>query len=148
MDVSDLGNIDGINMWSALSSGKQSPRSEVLINVDDIENYAAIRRGDFKYVIGITSTGKSWLGENGRPELENGDGTLPIQDPEMILKSRTGVALTGVITARQVKDLKNIRDNKLIGVEIGGKILKDSIIQTMRIEATLNCNIAEADKVR
>ena len=31
--VSDLGSIDGINQWSSLSKGEESPRKEMLYNI-------------------------------------------------------------------------------------------------------------------
>lgn len=49
----ELGNIDGIDMWKALSENQPSPRMEVLHNIDPIEDYAALRRGDWKYVTGM-----------------------------------------------------------------------------------------------
>lgn len=53
-DVKDLGVIDGINMWPTLSEDKPSPRSDLVHNIDDIGDvYAALRRGDWKYIKGL-----------------------------------------------------------------------------------------------
>lgn len=52
LNTTDL-NVDGVNVWDALSEDKPSPRKEILYNIDDVGNpYAAIRRGDWKYVTG------------------------------------------------------------------------------------------------
>jgi hypothetical protein len=52
LDVGELGKIDGIDMWRTLSENLPSPRIEVLHNIDPIEDYAALRRGEWKYVTG------------------------------------------------------------------------------------------------
>lgn len=44
--------LDGVDQWAALSQEHPSRRLEVLHNIDDIDKYAALRRGDWKYVTG------------------------------------------------------------------------------------------------
>ena len=51
-DVGDLGVMDGVNMWEALSENLTSPRNEMLHNIDDSIPYAALRVGDYKLVQG------------------------------------------------------------------------------------------------
>ncbi|KAL6264453.1 hypothetical protein P5V15_004562 [Pogonomyrmex californicus] len=46
----NISEIDGRNMWPALMSDRLNPRREILINIDDISNYSAIRHGNFKYI--------------------------------------------------------------------------------------------------
>lgn len=50
--MSKLSDIDGKDMWQALSYGRSSPRTEVLLNVDPITNYSALRDGDWKFILG------------------------------------------------------------------------------------------------
>ncbi|XP_072142336.1 arylsulfatase B-like [Dermacentor andersoni] len=54
--VSDLGSIDGIDLWPSLLSAKSNkfvewPRQEFLVNVDQTSGLAAYRDGDFKLVV-------------------------------------------------------------------------------------------------
>ncbi|XP_075972028.1 arylsulfatase B-like [Anticarsia gemmatalis] len=51
--------IDGINQWSAVMSSKKSPRSEILLGLDDLANWAALRVGNYKIIIGDVDKGKS-----------------------------------------------------------------------------------------
>lgn len=47
------GGIDGLNIWQALSEDKESPRKQILHNIDDIFGTAAITHGDWKLIKGI-----------------------------------------------------------------------------------------------
>ncbi|XP_071955176.1 arylsulfatase J-like [Antedon mediterranea] len=50
-DDRNLKNIYGMNQWDTVSSGKQSPRVEILHNIDTVGNYSALRKGDYKLVV-------------------------------------------------------------------------------------------------
>ena len=54
-------DLDGIDMWSSLSNSGFSPRKEVLLNIDHQRNVYALRRGQYKLVIGSTYNG-DWDG--------------------------------------------------------------------------------------
>jgi hypothetical protein len=51
-DVSQLKGIDGLDMWSAISHDLPSPRTRMLVNIDDRNGYSALRFGRYKYVNG------------------------------------------------------------------------------------------------
>ncbi|KAL1475700.1 hypothetical protein MTO96_019225 [Rhipicephalus appendiculatus] len=50
--VHQLGNIDGHDMWESLSEGALSQRSDLVYNIDPFWGYAAIRKDNFKIVVG------------------------------------------------------------------------------------------------
>lgn len=67
-DLSDLkANLDGINVWNALSTDTPSDRLEILHNIDDIYGNAAVTKGDWKVVKGTNYQGKwdNWYGPAG-----------------------------------------------------------------------------------
>lgn len=56
--VSDLGPLDGKDIWAAVSRDEPSPRSDIVYNIDPLWNYAAVRRDSFKIVVGSHGGGK------------------------------------------------------------------------------------------
>ncbi|XP_049869905.1 arylsulfatase B-like [Pectinophora gossypiella] len=44
--------IDGVNQWEAITKGEQPKRNDILITIDDIGGWAALREGDFKLIVG------------------------------------------------------------------------------------------------
>ncbi|KAJ9596973.1 hypothetical protein L9F63_012003 [Diploptera punctata] len=143
LDVNELGKIDGFDMWKALSENTASPRSEVLHNIDPIEDYSSFRRGDWKYVMGTTQKGKTdeWYGETGR------DVNVQPYDVEAVLNSKAGIAITGYITKMQVHEKKLIRmyenssSNKEYEKRRILKLLSETTVTSLRHQAEVHCNL-------
>ncbi|XP_076376940.1 arylsulfatase I isoform X2 [Megalopta genalis] len=141
-------HIDGFDLWPALVSNGQSPRSEIVININDVDNYTAIRRGDFKYVIGQTQTGGSWVGATG----DSSEGVSPKYIPEKVLHSKTGVAISGVLTARQAIELRERRKRNADGATSKAnfrekKILTGDEILLLRRRAQIKCSARNEEKI-
>ncbi|GJQ65594.1 hypothetical protein Trydic_g7692 [Trypoxylus dichotomus] len=61
-------NIDGIDVWAAISNDLASPRTEILHNIDDIYGNAALTIDNWKVLKGTTYNGEwdNWYGPSGR----------------------------------------------------------------------------------
>lgn len=106
INTSVLSNIDGINVWDAISNNDGDPRTELVINIDDLDNYASLRVGKWKYVNGSPDiTQDQWYGEIGR------DLSYETYQKDVLL-SRSGIALNGLVTRLQIEEKKNGQNGK------------------------------------
>ncbi|XP_052129485.1 arylsulfatase I-like [Frankliniella occidentalis] len=132
-NASALPLLDGVDQWDALTRGGPSRRLEVLHNIDDIDKYAALRRGDWKYVTGTTHEGEAdhWFGEQGRG-VQN-----PPYPLDAVLHSKAGAALAGLGAAMQIKG----------AAPDGYSPLTRAAAQRLRAEAEVRCpDVADDDK--
>ncbi|KAJ8979205.1 hypothetical protein NQ317_016840 [Molorchus minor] len=132
-DKNELPDLDGVNMWEAISEGSPSPRTELIYNIDDIFNYAAIRRGDWKYLYGSTNGGKGdkWFGGSDQSDVYH-------YDQNLVLASKVSTTLAGVITYQQIKE-KNINIRLHRTANFSTKLLDEIKIEKLRDAATIKC---------
>ncbi|XP_078052451.1 arylsulfatase I isoform X2 [Augochlora pura] len=147
VNLGHFSHIDGFNLWPALVSNGKSPRSEIVININDVDKYAAIRRGDFKYVIGQTQTGGKWVGATGN----SSEGVSPEYIPDKILHSKTGIAISGVVNARQAIELRERRKRNAseatLKANFREKILTGDKILELRRKAQIKCTTRNEEKI-
>nr|ATE50182.1 glucosinolate sulfatase 3 [Psylliodes chrysocephala] len=128
LNKTEISNTDGIDMWESISEDKESPRIEMVYNIDTIRKWGAIRQGDWKYIYGSTGKEKnSWFGNDGKKKEYS-------YDIDQILTSKTATAFAGLITDQQVKDKNSNRRKRR---EL--KIIDQNDIETLRTQATVTC---------
>ncbi|XP_070388967.1 arylsulfatase I-like isoform X2 [Dermacentor albipictus] len=85
-DVNDLGSLDGLDMWEALNVGTPSPRTEILLNINQARSNAAFRYRGFKLLVGDLSKANE--------RYERIGGSRPCEDLDVLLRqSRAAAAL-------------------------------------------------------
>nr|ATE50179.1 arylsulfatase 4 [Psylliodes chrysocephala] len=128
LNKTQIPNIDGLDMWESISEDKESPRTEMLYNIDDTARWGAIRQGDWKYIYGSTGKRKDlWYGDDGKKSEYS-------YDVNQILTSKTAAAFAGLITYQQIKDKNSNRRRRR---EL--KIIDKNDIKTLRTQATVSC---------
>ncbi|KAF5270105.1 hypothetical protein FQA39_LY08517 [Lamprigera yunnana] len=72
-DLKNLPELDGYNLWSSLSEDTNSPRREILHNIDEIYGNSALTMGQWKLLNGTTYNGiwDRWYGPSGRSDYYN-----------------------------------------------------------------------------
>ncbi|XP_047098582.1 arylsulfatase B-like [Schistocerca piceifrons] len=94
-NASDLpDDLDGVNMWPRLVSGEPSQRTEILLNYDEVAENGAVRVGDWKLVKGVQNN-DYYAGASGAEDPL----FTPAYDPEVVLASPVGQALSSVVGA-------------------------------------------------
>ncbi|XP_042144455.1 arylsulfatase B-like [Ixodes scapularis] len=90
-NVSELGDIDGVDMWESLSTSNKSQRGSVVLNIDSVLNYSAIRVGDYKLIEGQFN--KSLYDQR----FETVGGKRPLDDLDALMN--------GSVAASALRDL-------------------------------------------
>lgn len=97
-------SLDGIDQWEMINEGGSSLRSEI-VNIDNVYNYSAIIRGDYKWVTGtISPSTDGWISD--RSSLQ-----VPFLYPFEVATSTTNFALASLtstpLTIPRIRQLQN-----------------------------------------
>lgn len=127
-------------MWQILVTSGISLRHKIIINIDDISNYEAIRCDSFKYVKGETEARFAWVGDSGETYQRQ------LYNPEKVLHSKAGIAITQAtkwtLERRKKADKSNVTiENSVKNVLTPKKIFR------LRKQAKVHCNVTEQQKV-
>lgn len=123
-DVTSLGNIDGINQWSALREDKnESRRNGTLLNVGHLDDIEAVIEGKYKLIRSTWKNGvyDGFYGEDGR-----GSPNPPYNDTAVItspvFKAMIALNVTSSETELQLKEnIRQIRLNATVVCEESGR---------------------------
>lgn len=116
--------LDGINIWDSISENKESPRKDLLHNVDEIIGYSAYLQNQWKYVNGSTLNGKydDWLGEVNLDSSKEVYSNFSSYYEELVINSEAGKALS---------EFSDFKANS---------------IETLREQSKIHCNKHELDE--
>lgn len=100
-------DIDGIDLWTALTRDTDSPRTIVLHNIDDILGVSGISIGDWKLVQGTTYNGQwdGWYGPSGREWVYDVGG---------VIGSTSGRAVVSVGLSLSAEIVRKLRDEATV----------------------------------
>ncbi|XP_075540031.1 arylsulfatase B-like [Dermacentor variabilis] len=93
-DVNDLGSLDGFDMWDALNVGAPSPRTEILLNINQARGNAALRYRGFKLLVGNLS--------DVNERYERIGGSRPCEDLDELLRQSRAAAVLRRLYNRDV----------------------------------------------
>lgn len=108
----------------------------MVYNIDDIYNYAAVRKNEWKYIIGTSTTQNLWYGNSGKSNHYK-------YDVSEVLNSETAITLAGLLTYKQIAEKHTDYDNTTRLLEI------ETIVQ-LRKEAEIKClqrNVTECKPI-
>ncbi|XP_031833935.1 arylsulfatase B isoform X2 [Nomia melanderi] len=112
-NLEDLeGNLDGVDQWSTLVSKKQTKRSSVMLNIDEVEKTSAAIIGKYKLINGASPQYNDYYGDSGT------DKSYPEYNVSSVLTSLAGSAIDKISKSTlKVKDVVELREKARVTCE-------------------------------
>ncbi|XP_031340548.1 arylsulfatase B-like [Photinus pyralis] len=106
-DLNRIEGIDGYDLWDALSTNGESPRNEILHNIDEDFGVSALTVGKWKILHGSTYNGTwdNWYGPSGRNGFYNATKVLTSPAGKAISKIKVSTNSAVIAHLRKVADV-------------------------------------------
>ena len=102
-------NLDGIDQWSTIVSEKETKRTSVLLNIDEVEHTSAALIGKYKLINGAQLEYGAYYGDSGTNQ------SYPEYNVSTVLQSSTGSAIARISeSALSVQKIINLREESRV----------------------------------
>lgn len=101
-------DLDGKNIWESLYSNVPSPRKEVLVNINPIDNTSALRHENFKLVVGVSEEGR-W-----DQRFQTNGGRRPATDLEELMDQSLAAKVLMDLLPEQLQHSPYWRDAAIV----------------------------------
>ncbi|KAK5638661.1 hypothetical protein RI129_012956 [Pyrocoelia pectoralis] len=104
-NVKDLGTIDGVSQWGAITQGDESSRSSVLLDIDDFHPHSSLigYRGRYKL---INDSVINEFGQDGYYGKDTSPTKNPPYDVDLVLASPTNKAINKRLTKKKILTIR------------------------------------------
>ncbi|KAJ9596974.1 hypothetical protein L9F63_012004, partial [Diploptera punctata] len=124
-NVSDLpANLDGKDQWDSIINNKKSVRTDLLLNINEVERTAAFRAGPWKLILGT-------YGKNGSYDTYLGVSGSETINPTYNTTAVTSSPAWQALSSLSSSTYKTLLQNKILN---------------LRQQATVKCNYSEKPK--
>ncbi|KAB0799657.1 hypothetical protein PPYR_07537 [Photinus pyralis] len=100
--IRDLGTIDGVNQWTTISEGSKSPRSSVLLDINEVALHSAVISHGGRYKLVNGSVLNPTFGRDGYYGNDTSSTNNPPYNPDLVLDSPTNKVINKGLTKKKL----------------------------------------------